>query len=68
MLEPRSKGAKPSSDNKIGNGKGTLRLRSKGPATVEDEASAATHPYAVKTDKKKPIKHPSCLHCPADRV
>lgn len=37
MLEPRSKGAKPANDNKIGNGKGTLRLRSKGPATVEDE-------------------------------
>lgn len=36
MLEPRSKGAKPS-DNKIGTGKGTLRLRSKGPATVEEE-------------------------------
>lgn len=37
MLEPRSKGAKPASDNKIGTGRGTLRLRSKGPATVEDE-------------------------------
>ncbi|RVE60998.1 hypothetical protein OJAV_G00166400 [Oryzias javanicus] len=37
MLEPRSKGAKPTNDNKIGNGKGTLRLRSKGPATVEEE-------------------------------
>lgn len=35
MLEPRSKGAKPS--DKIGTGKGTLRLRSKGPATVEEE-------------------------------
>lgn len=36
MLEPRSKGAK-ASENKIGTGKGTLRLRSKGPATVEEE-------------------------------
>lgn len=37
MLEPRSKGAKPASDGKIGTGRGTLRLRSKGQATVEDE-------------------------------
>lgn len=37
MLEPRSKGAKPAGENKIGTGRGTLRLRSKGPATVEDE-------------------------------
>ncbi|CAL8343312.1 unnamed protein product [Merluccius merluccius] len=36
MLEPRSKGAKPASENKIGTGRGTLRLRSKGPATVEE--------------------------------
>ncbi|KAM9427045.1 PDZ domain-containing protein GIPC1-like [Salvelinus alpinus] len=36
MLEPRSKGAKPASDNKLGTGRGTLRLRSKGPATVEE--------------------------------
>lgn len=36
MLEPRSKGVKPT-DNKISMGKGTLRLRSKGPATVEEE-------------------------------
>lgn len=40
MLEPRSKGAKPASDNKIGTGRGTLRLRSKGPATVEEEVSS----------------------------
>lgn len=40
MLEPRSKGAKPANDNKIGNGKGTLRLRSKGPATVEEEVKS----------------------------
>lgn len=37
MLEPRSRGAKPGGDNKIGTGRGTLRLRSKGPATVEEE-------------------------------
>ncbi|XP_041751419.1 PDZ domain-containing protein GIPC1 [Coregonus clupeaformis] len=36
MLEPRSKGAKPASDNKMGTGRGTLRLRAKGPATVEE--------------------------------
>ena len=36
MLEPRSKGAKPASENKMGTGRGTLRLRAKGPATVED--------------------------------
>ncbi|XP_029930382.1 PDZ domain-containing protein GIPC2 [Myripristis murdjan] len=36
MLEPRSRGAKPANDNKIAAGRGTLRLRSKGPATVEE--------------------------------
>ncbi|XP_036452419.1 PDZ domain-containing protein GIPC2 [Colossoma macropomum] len=36
MLEPRSKGGKPGGENKIGTGRGTLRLRSKGPATVEE--------------------------------
>lgn len=36
MLEPRSKGAKPAGENKLGTGRGTLRLRSKGPATVEE--------------------------------
>ncbi|KAJ8011047.1 hypothetical protein DPEC_G00054130 [Dallia pectoralis] len=36
MLEPRSKGAKTASENKIGTGRGTLRLRSKGTATVEE--------------------------------
>uniref|UniRef100_A0AAY4BRI5 PDZ domain-containing protein n=1 Tax=Denticeps clupeoides TaxID=299321 RepID=A0AAY4BRI5_9TELE len=35
-LEPRSKGGKPGGENKIGTGRSTLRLRSKGPATVED--------------------------------
>ncbi|KAB5579769.1 hypothetical protein PHYPO_G00198790 [Pangasianodon hypophthalmus] len=36
MLEPRSKGAKPQGENRIGTGRETLRLRSKGPATVEE--------------------------------
>lgn len=36
MLEPRSKGVK-STDTKNSTGKGTLRLRSKGPVTVEEE-------------------------------
>uniref|UniRef100_A0A8K9WU67 PDZ domain-containing protein n=1 Tax=Oncorhynchus mykiss TaxID=8022 RepID=A0A8K9WU67_ONCMY len=39
MLEPRSKGAKPASENKLGTGRGTLRLRAKGPATVEEVVS-----------------------------
>lgn len=44
MLEPRSKGAKPG-DNKIGTGRGTLRLRSKGPATVEEEVRPLVSHY-----------------------
>ncbi|KAG7329693.1 hypothetical protein KOW79_005915 [Hemibagrus wyckioides] len=36
MLEPRSKGSKPQGENRIGTGRETLRLRSKGPATVEE--------------------------------
>ncbi|XP_036410860.1 PDZ domain-containing protein GIPC2 [Megalops cyprinoides] len=36
MLEPRSKGTKPAGESKIATGRGTLRLRSKGPATVEE--------------------------------
>ncbi|XP_012670829.1 PDZ domain-containing protein GIPC2 [Clupea harengus] len=36
MLEPRSTGAKHAGENKIASGRGTLRLRSKGPATVEE--------------------------------
>ncbi|KAF6736175.1 PDZ domain-containing protein GIPC1 [Oryzias melastigma] len=50
MLEPRSKGAKPANDNKIGNGKGTLRLRSKGPATVEDEPTEFEEKAIKKVD------------------
>lgn len=36
MLEPRSKGPRPQGENKVGTGRETLRLRSKGPATVEE--------------------------------
>ena len=39
MLEPRSTGAKHAGENKIASGRGTLRLRSKGPATVEEVVS-----------------------------
>ncbi|XP_062921127.1 PDZ domain-containing protein GIPC2 [Mobula hypostoma] len=35
VIEPRSRG-KPGGEGKIGTGRGTLRLRSKGPATVEE--------------------------------
>lgn len=50
MLEPRSRGAKPASDNKIGTGRGTLRLRSKGPATVEDEPTEFEEKAVKKVD------------------
>nr|XP_057917400.1 PDZ domain-containing protein GIPC2 [Doryrhamphus excisus] len=51
MLEPRSKtGSKPSGDGKIANGKGTLRLRSKGPATVEDEPTEFEEKAVKKVD------------------
>ncbi|XP_057713758.1 PDZ domain-containing protein GIPC2 [Corythoichthys intestinalis] len=50
MLEPRSKGAKPSGDNKIGNGKATLRLRAKGPATVEEEPTEFEEKAVKKVD------------------
>ncbi|XP_077471312.1 PDZ domain-containing protein GIPC2 isoform X1 [Stigmatopora argus] len=47
MLEPRSRGAKPG-DNKIG--KGTLRLRAKGPATLEDEPTEFEEKAVKKVD------------------
>ncbi|KAM7400196.1 hypothetical protein PAMA_004747 [Pampus argenteus] len=50
MLEPRSKGAKPATDNKIIAGRGTLRLRSKGPATVEDEPTEFEDKAVKKVD------------------
>lgn len=49
MLEPRSKGVKPT-DNKISTGKGTLRLRSKGPATVEEEPTEFEEKAVKKVD------------------
>ncbi|XP_023671638.1 PDZ domain-containing protein GIPC2 isoform X1 [Paramormyrops kingsleyae] len=36
MLEPRSRGGKMAGESRLGAGRGTLRLRAKGPATVED--------------------------------
>lgn len=53
MLEPRSKGAKPASDGKMGTGRGTLRLRSKGQATVEDEVCLSCSP--PQSHKAKPV-------------
>ncbi|XP_005802036.1 PDZ domain-containing protein GIPC2 [Xiphophorus maculatus] len=50
MLEPRSKGGKPGNDNKIGTGRSTLRLRSKGPATVEDEPTEFDEKAIKKVD------------------
>lgn len=50
MLEPRSKGAAKPSDGKIGSGRATLRLRSKGPATVEDEPSEFEEKAVQKVD------------------
>lgn len=50
MLEPRSKGAAKPSDGKIGTGRSTLRLRSKGPATVEDEPSEFEEKAVKKVD------------------
>lgn len=38
MIEPRSRGGK-TTDGKISTGRETLRLRSKGPATVEEMVS-----------------------------
>ncbi|CAL1580929.1 unnamed protein product [Knipowitschia caucasica] len=49
MLEPRSKGAKPT-ESKIGSGRATLRLRSKGPATVEDEPTEFEEKAVKKVD------------------
>ncbi|KAJ8270150.1 hypothetical protein GJAV_G00110910 [Gymnothorax javanicus] len=49
MLEPRSRGTKPG-DGKIGTGRGTLRLRSKGPATVEEMPSEFEEKAVRKVD------------------
>ncbi|MBN3280937.1 GIPC1 protein, partial [Polyodon spathula] len=50
MIEPRSKGGKTGGDTKIGTGRGTLRLRSKGPATVEDEPTEFEEKAVKKVD------------------
>lgn len=41
MLEPRSRGGKTAGESRLGTGRGTLRLRAKGPATVEDVVSVS---------------------------
>lgn len=46
MLEPRSKGARPQGENKVGTGRETLRLRSKGPATVEEMVRTSFYLYS----------------------
>ncbi|XP_026854123.1 PDZ domain-containing protein GIPC2 isoform X1 [Electrophorus electricus] len=50
MLEPRSKGTKPAGESKLGYGRGTLRLRSKGPATVEEMPTAFEEKAVKKVD------------------
>lgn len=52
MLEPRSRGggAKSSGENKMGSGRETLRLRSKGPATVEEMPSEYEENAVKKVD------------------
>ncbi|XP_062849027.1 PDZ domain-containing protein GIPC2 [Trichomycterus rosablanca] len=50
MLEPRSKGARPQGENKVGTGRETLRLRSKGPATVEEMPSEFEEKAVKKVD------------------
>lgn len=54
MLEPRSRGGggggKSSGDGKIGTGRETLRLRSKGPATVEEMPSEFDEKAVQKVD------------------
>ncbi|XP_006888673.1 PREDICTED: PDZ domain-containing protein GIPC2 [Elephantulus edwardii] len=48
-IEPRTKAGK-SSEEKMGSGRGTLRLRSKGPATVEEMPSEAETKAVKKID------------------
>ncbi|XP_055058772.1 PDZ domain-containing protein GIPC2 [Misgurnus anguillicaudatus] len=52
MLEPRSRGGggKSSGENKMGSGRETLRLRSKGPATVEEMPSEYEENAVKKVD------------------
>ena len=44
MISIRSGGGRPSSGPQMGTGRGTLRLRSRGPATVEDLVSVPARP------------------------
>ncbi|PIO31818.1 hypothetical protein AB205_0216810 [Aquarana catesbeiana] len=49
MIEPRSRGGK-TTDGKISTGRETLRLRSKGPATVEEMPTAFEEKAIKKVD------------------
>lgn len=44
MISMRSGGGRPGSGPQLGTGRGTLRLRSRGPATVEDLVSVPAGP------------------------
>lgn len=44
MISVRSGGGRPGSGPQLGTGRGTLRLRSRGPATVEDVVSVPAQP------------------------
>uniref|UniRef100_UPI00398F0B29 PDZ domain-containing protein GIPC1-like isoform X1 n=2 Tax=Pristiophorus japonicus TaxID=55135 RepID=UPI00398F0B29 len=50
MISQRSRGGKPASGGQLGTGKGTLRLRAKGAATVEEEPSAFEEKAIEKVD------------------
>ena len=46
MISVRSGGGRPGSGPQLGTGRGTLRLRSRGPATVEDLVSVLAGPQS----------------------
>lgn len=50
MIGVRSGGGRPGSGPQLGTGRGTLRLRSRGPATVEDVPSAFEEKAIEKVD------------------
>uniref|UniRef100_A0ACB8EJI2 PDZ domain-containing protein gipc1 n=1 Tax=Sphaerodactylus townsendi TaxID=933632 RepID=A0ACB8EJI2_9SAUR len=50
MISQRSAGAKHSGSAQLGTGRGTLRLRAKGPATVEEQPSAFEEKAIEKVD------------------
>nr|KAF6272845.1 GIPC PDZ domain containing family member 1 [Myotis myotis] len=50
MISMRSGGGRPGSGPQLGTGRGTLRLRSRGPATVEDLPSAFEEKAIEKVD------------------